>query len=91
MPALGYLVFTANKTFATALSKLVRGSNTQRLILAFPLESLRIRAIPRLKLILRHHDAVPAFLSLLMERCRDVFLICINSTSWALAHYKSTN
>ena len=91
MPALGYLVFTANKTLATALSKRVGESNTQRLTLAFSLESLRIRVIPRLKLILRHRSAVPASLSLLIERCCDVFLICIKSKNWPLAHHNSTN
>ena len=77
MPALGYLVFTDNKILLTALIKCVRGFDTKRLSLAFSLESLRIRAIPRLKLSLRHSGAAPDLQPLMMERCIAVFLICV--------------
>jgi len=86
MPALGYLVFTANKTLLTALIKCVRGFDTKRLSLAFSLESLRIRAIPRLKLSLRHSGAAPDLQPLMMERCIAVFLIYVKPIFRPLSH-----
>lgn len=86
MPALGYLVFTANKTLSTTLIKWVKGSDTKRFTLAFPLESLRIRATPRLKLILRHCGAAPVLQPLMTERCIDVFLIWVKPICRPLSH-----
>ena len=86
MPALGYLVFTANKTLLTALIKCVKGFDTNRLSLAFSLESLRIRAIPRLKLSLRHSGAAPDLQPLMMERCIAVFLIYVKPIFRPLIH-----
>lgn len=86
MPALGYLVFTANKTLLSTLIKCVRGFDTKRLSLTFSLESLRIRAIPRLKLSLRHSGAAPDPQTLMTERCTAVFLICVTPIFWPLSH-----
>lgn len=82
MPALGYLVFTANKTLLTTLIKCVGGIDTKRL----SLESLRIRAIPRLKLSLRHSGTAPDPQTLMTERCTAVFLICVTPIFWPLSH-----
>jgi hypothetical protein len=86
MPALGYLVFTANKTLLTTLIKWVRDFDTKRLTLAFSLESLRIRATPRLKLILRHSGAAPGSQPFMTERCIAVFLICVKPICRPLSH-----
>lgn len=91
MPALGYLVFTAIKALATTLLQWGGGLSIKRFTLAFSLESLRIRAILRLKLILALYGALLASLCLLIKWCRDVFLICIKSIMRPLAHYKSIN
>ncbi|MAC69437.1 MAG: hypothetical protein CMP84_04385 [Gammaproteobacteria bacterium] len=86
MPALGYLVFTANKTLVTTLIKWVRAFDTKRLALAFSLESLCIRATPRLKLILRYSGAAPGPQPLMTERCITVFLICVKPKCQPLSH-----
>jgi len=86
MPALGYLVFTANKTLLTTLIKWVRDFDTKRLTLAFSLESLRIRATPRLKLILRHSGAALGSQPFMTERCIAVFLICVKPICRPLSH-----
>ena len=86
MPALGYLVFTANKTLSSTVFKWVKGSDRKRFTLALSLESLRIRATPKLKLILRYCGAAPIPQLLMTERCIDVFLIWVKPICLPLSH-----
>ena len=86
MPALDCLVFIASRTLLTTLIKWVRDFDTKRLTLAFSLESLRIRATPRLKLILRYSGAATGPQPLMSERCISVFLICVKPKCRPLSH-----